>query len=77
MYTGTDNADIERWFKHHQPNEEQIERIEKLRAGAIEYGKIILECTRRCPDQSAAFRHLRECTMTANAAVSLEIDKKV
>lgn len=76
MYTGIDNADIERWFSHHEPNEEQIERIKQLRAGVIEYGKIILACTRRCPDQAAAFRHLRECSMTAIAAIVLEINKE-
>ena len=58
-------------FSYHAPTPEQIEHYSKIRAKAKELALVIVECTPRCADQSAALRALRETVMTANAAVAL------
>lgn len=64
--------DIEELFTYHPPQGNQPERYEKIRAGAKAFAEIIVECTRESADQTAAIRKLRECVMTANAAIALE-----
>ncbi len=63
--------DIEQWFTYHTPTSESTERLERVRTSAEALASVILEATPCCADQSAAFRLLRECVMTANAAVVL------
>ncbi len=59
-------------FVYHPPKGDQVERYQKIRAAAKEFAEVVLECTPSSADQSAAIRKLRECVMTANAAVALE-----
>jgi hypothetical protein len=63
---------IESWFTYHAPNADQQRRYQELRAAAKNLAYAILDCTPRSSDQSAAFRLLRECVMTANASIALE-----
>lgn len=63
---------VEEVFTYHAPNPKQVECYAALRAKAKEMAEVILTCTPRCADQSAALRLLRECVMTSNAAVALE-----
>lgn len=65
-------AQIEAWFTYHAPNAEQQKRYQDLRTQAKCMAICIYNCTRPGPDQSAAFRLLRECVMTANASIALE-----
>ena len=48
------------------------ERYEQLRAAAKSMAHTINACCPHGPDKSDAIRKLRECLMTANAAVALE-----
>lgn len=66
------NALIENWFTYHAPNEDQQKRYVELRAAAKHMAYAILNNTKPSADQSAAFRMLRECVMTANASIALE-----
>jgi hypothetical protein len=70
------NAQIEKWFTYHSPNEDQKRRYEMVRLKAKEFAHIIV---RSCPDsadRTAALRMLRECVMTANASIALEENEK-
>lgn len=63
---------IEAWFTYHSPSEDQQKRYVELRAAAKNLAYSIQACTKPSADQSAAFRLLRECVMTANASIALE-----
>lgn len=65
--------DIENTFTYHRPTEEQIPRYEAIRNAAKVFAKVIVENTTSCADQTASIRKLRECVMTANASIALEI----
>lgn len=64
-----DTADL---FTYHKPTGDQPERYTQLRAKAKELADLILALTPAGAYQSAAIRKLRECVMTANAAIALE-----
>ncbi len=66
------SEDIENWFVYHAPQGDQSQRYEALRSKAKELAVLIAESTPACADQSAAIRKLRECVMTANAAIACE-----
>lgn len=59
-------------FTYHSPNADQIEKYAAIRASARALAATIVANTPGCADQTAALRLLRECVMTANAAVALE-----
>jgi len=64
---------LEDIFSYH--NEEwKIEHYQAIRQFAKAFAIIILEHTPDCADRAAALRKLRECVMTANAAVALQRD---
>jgi hypothetical protein len=58
-------------FSYHAPTPEQIPEYEAIRAAARDFALLLLDHTPRCADQTAAIRKLRECVMTANAAIAL------
>lgn len=43
-----------------------------IRSAALEFAKVVRDHTPECPDQTVAIRKIRECVMTANAAVALD-----
>lgn len=59
-------------FTYHTPDEFQIARMAEIRAEAQKFALLIDERVKDGPDKSAAIRKLRECVMTANAAIVLE-----
>jgi len=63
---------IENWFTYHSPKHEQLERYQMLRDKAKELAYDIIVCCPEGADRSAAIRKLRECVMTANAAIACE-----
>lgn len=67
MITG---ADIDNWFSYHAPRGTQQERYELIRNKAKELALVIEMNTPTNADQTAAIRKLRECVMTANAAIA-------
>ena len=69
---GSTDPQIEAWFTYHAPTSTQLEKYENLRAAAKHMAYTIKVSTPVGADQSAAYRLLRECVMTANAAVALE-----
>lgn len=64
-------ADIEAAFTYHPPFGTQTERYVAIRDKAKELALLIRESTPMCADQTAAIRKLRECVMTANAAIAI------
>jgi hypothetical protein len=59
-------------FTHHPLTDAQAGRADAIREKAVEFGLTILAATQPSADQTAAIRKLRECVMTANAAIALE-----
>jgi hypothetical protein len=59
-------------FSYHAPDSDQLVTYEKLRSCARDFANAILDLTPACADQQAALRLLRECVMTANAAIALK-----
>lgn len=70
--TPAHDPQIEDWFTYHSPTEDQQKRYVELRAAAKNLAYSIKANTKPSADQSAAFRLLRECVMTANASIALE-----
>lgn len=67
MITG---ADIDNWFSYHEPTDKDVLAYETIRASARDLARVILTMTPPCADQTVAIRKLRECVMTANAAIA-------
>lgn len=66
------HEEINRLFTYHPPKPGQPERYTAIRDVARVLAQTIIDNTPAGADQSAAIRKLRECVMTANAAIALE-----
>ena len=64
--------DIENMFTYHPPTMLHREKYESIRDAAKLLAMVILISTPSSADQTASIRKLRECVMTANAAIALE-----
>jgi len=64
--------DIEHIFMYHAPKPDQLPKYNAIRGAALVFAQVLLENTPSSADQTAAIRLLRECVMTANAAIALE-----
>lgn len=62
--------DIENWFQYHAPTSEQVAMYGEIRQSARSLAYTIIALTPPSADQTAALRKLRECVMTANAAIA-------
>lgn len=62
--------ELQNWFQYHPPVGNQTQRYADIRAGAYAFALLLNELVPECADKTAAFRKLRECTMTANAAIA-------
>lgn len=58
-------------FTYHAPSTDDLVRYQAIREAAFKFAKVMVALTPESPDQTAALRKLRECVMTANAAVAL------
>lgn len=58
-------------FSHHPPTPEQRDQYERIREGARQFARILVENTPASADQTTAIRGLREVVMIANASVAL------
>ena len=65
-------SDLKDIFTYHAPTPDQQVVYEKLRNAAYDFSVALVELTPTSADQSAAIRLLRECVMTANAAIALK-----
>ena len=59
-------------FTYHPPKGDQPARYIAVRDAAKVFAGVILDSVPQCADQQAALRLLRECVMTANAAIALD-----
>lgn len=66
------NTSIEELFTYHAPTPSQQEALENIRSCAKTMAHAIDANVPACADQAAAIRLLRECVMTANAAIVLK-----
>lgn len=64
--------DPEYVFSHHHATPQKLLDYEAIHAGAKRFAEVILEHVPECSDRVAALRLLRESTMLACAAVSLD-----
>jgi alkanesulfonate monooxygenase SsuD/methylene tetrahydromethanopterin reductase-like flavin-dependent oxidoreductase (luciferase family) len=63
---------IENWFTYHAPTQDQLAKYAALRESAKKFAGDLVALTPPSADQTAAIRHLRECVMTANAAIACD-----
>jgi len=68
-YTTLDEK-IDVWFVYHAPTADDLTAYAAIREHARNLAHIIVLFTPSCADQTAALRKLRECVMTANAAIA-------
>lgn len=61
---------IEAYFTYHPPIDTDIPKYTKIREQAKQLALTIIENTPSSADQTAAIRKLRECVMTAHAAIA-------
>jgi len=64
------NEEINNWFSYHAPKGDQTERYTTLRDEACCFAYVLNDLVPDCADKTAAIRKLRECVMTANAAIA-------
>lgn len=64
--------EVDHWFTYHDTKGDQLDRYVRLRESAKRFAHDILDYVPPCADRSAAIRKLRECIMTANAAIACE-----
>jgi hypothetical protein len=67
-----DTFDPEYVFSHHHATPEKLARYDAIHAGAQKFAKVILEHVPECSDRMAVLQLLREASMLACAAVTLE-----
>jgi hypothetical protein len=63
---------LEEVFIYHAPSASQAQAYTDIRTYAKELACIIIASCPACADRTAALRKLRECVMTANAAIALD-----
>jgi len=64
--------DPEYVFSHHHATPEKLAHYEAIHAGAKRFAEVLLAHVPVCSDRATALRLLREASMMACAAVSLE-----
>ncbi len=64
--------DPEYVFSHHHATPQKLADYEAIHAGAKQFAKVILDHVPECSDRHAVLRLVREASMLACAAVSLE-----
>jgi hypothetical protein len=64
--------DPEYVFSHHHATPEKIEHYERIHESAKAFAQVLLDHVPACSDRAAALRLLREASMMACAAVSLD-----
>jgi len=63
--------EINEWFTYHSPKDDQPMRYGIIRDLAKDLAVTICFNVPPCADRTAALRKLRECVMTANAAIAI------
>lgn len=61
---------LDNWFTYHAPTAEQLVSYNDLRTAARVFAELINSHVPDSADKTAAIRKLRECVMTANAAIA-------
>jgi hypothetical protein len=61
---------LDNWFTYHAPNPETLVAYGFVRSAARQFAGIINANVPESADKTAAIRKLRECVMTANAAIA-------
>ncbi|AKU94900.1 hypothetical protein AKJ09_01564 [Labilithrix luteola] len=64
--------DPEYVFSHHPATPKKLEDYEAIHAGAKRFAEVILAHVPECSDRTAVLRLLREASMLACAAITLE-----
>ena len=64
--------DPEYVFSHHHATPEKLKQYDAIHTAAKRFAEVLLENTPACSDRNAALRLLREATMMACAAISLD-----
>ena len=66
------NFDPEYVFSHHPATPEKLAHYDAIHVGAKQFAQVLLDHVPECSDRVAALRLLREVSMLACAAVTLD-----
>lgn len=61
----------------HRPNQESIQKFEKIAAASEEFMKVILENVPDCADRATALREVRAARIWSNSAISLDPESEL
>jgi hypothetical protein len=64
------NEQLDNWFTYHAPSSDNLASYQILREEARYFAGKINELVPESADKTASIRKLRECVMTANAAIA-------
>lgn len=64
------NEQLDNWFSYHAPSSYNLASYQILREEARAFAGKINDLVPESADKTAAIRKLRECVMTANAAIA-------
>jgi hypothetical protein len=64
--------DPEYIFSHHNATADKLESYERIHEGAKHFARIVLETVPDCADRDAVIQLLREASMLACSAISLD-----
>jgi hypothetical protein len=67
-----DDFDPNYVFTHHPATPQKLAHYEEIHVGAKQFAQVILDHVPECADRLAVLRLLREASMLACAAISLE-----
>ena len=64
--------DLLSWFTYHAPTPEQLPKYQAIREAALAFARVVMANTPAGPDQTVAFRKIRETTMVANQSIACD-----
>jgi hypothetical protein len=63
--------DLINLFIYHEPFGDQPSRYVRLRGGALQFARLVLECCPRSPERTLAIRQIQQAVMLANSSIAL------
>ena len=69
-------SDVKELFTYQPPSADDASKYSSIREAALSLANVIIDVCPGCADKSAAIRKLRECVMTANASIALDLERE-
>ncbi|WP_405699077.1 hypothetical protein OG209_05150 [Streptomyces sp. NBC_01383] len=70
------DLDLDTRFTYHPPHGDQAQRYERLRAGGLEFARLLAELCPSSPELTRAVNAVDEAVMLGNAAIARRTPKE-